>query len=512
MLKGHLSLLAFAFYSTQSLAVTTAPAPALATPAAKPVATPPKAPHLIEIQNKCSYPIQIGYSGPGIAWQLDPKTIPVNGSITLDSPIDLIDKDRPGLVFSAFSNCKKGDLRVDSCQIGNANYGTLFEISWFKDPSKQGVYDISAVNGFNFPISVAPVKSTKDAKTTNCIPIDSQGLDVNDCPAPEDLSLGLGKDAMLDKKACVFKNAINDKATKVSGQVFLTDAKGAKTLIGCQSPRTVSYLLQPRTSTSRGGYPLYTCDYDDPNFTVPSCYKAKKPAQGKRTADQYMKDLQHDWCAESGVATSSSYVKWIRTKNPYVYSYPSDDFDLGDGRHVGYGCSSDTKKYVVTIGPSCPGTGGSITPPPVNPPVTPPVVPPVTPPVKPPVIPPVPPVTPPASKGGNVTNIPGATWSSDADGMSVCASKTQTAGRPVGSGSILHYTFTKYATDTSYDTPGQQNVVLVDQANATNTMCYKIPKSALRSHSAVYVFFTLLPDPALNTKWATIAVPLDFQK
>lgn len=241
-----------------------------------------------------------------------------------------------------------------NCKIGNGpGRDTLFE---FTIP---GIYDISAVDGYTFPMLV---KVPLDRQRNACQNIDATGLDVTKCPEKDDLS-------WIGPSGIPFTTEGRDKD---GNKIYIYDRTAFKPLITYDNNGMVNLHQVP-------GVPAQTLPLRDNNGTGPILACQSPRTVSLDQANPYVKDKNPDvaaWYSCSGMLAelahecglgpnhTTNYYKTIRQAASRVYAFPYDDSLNGVGNNQ---CEPDTNYTVIIGNPdnanACPNIG-QVTPPP----------------------------------------------------------------------------------------------------------------------------------------------------
>jgi|GEM_PF-4847388 len=290
--------------------------------------------------NKCNYPVWIKDLAKG---QISSNNIMLNPQ---SASVKDYSKDYGSSLGNYMMWFAAGcDSNGSNCMIGNINNNeTLFEIT------VPGIYDVSAVNGYTFPVSV-----NVDKPQGKCQNIDGSKLNLDKCPVSEDLgSIGpsVAPYAASNNVAGFLSTISYGPETYYNGSKLIdmvhlhhisvpplnpriTDS--SQHIIGCKSPRTLAF-----AQTNQDVIDWYAC------------------AGILGPQDQVCGD---------GPNYTTNYFKEIKVDTTNVYTFPYDDALDGVGSNQ---CSDPTTNYTVVIGnpdnpDACPNTGSSVTPPPPPP-------------------------------------------------------------------------------------------------------------------------------------------------
>lgn len=217
----------------------------------------------ITFTNKCTYTVWPGTLTSAQKPQLS-KTgfeLPAGQSDSVDIPSPWEGRfwgrtrcsSDSGKFTCATADCGSGQVGCNGA--GAVPPATLAELR-AEANGGQDFYDISNVDGFNVPMSIAPVGGTGDCKPSSC-PANINAV----CPA--ELQMKNGNDVVACKSACV---AFNEPKYCCTGE-FNSPEKCTRTqysdIFENQCPQAYSYAYDDKSST-------FTC-FNGPDYTITFC-------------------------------------------------------------------------------------------------------------------------------------------------------------------------------------------------------------------------------------------------
>jgi len=337
---------------------------------------------LVHIVNHCKYPI----------WLYDPNS----SKLLSETPIqpqkvvgfynnpdkNALPKKAIQVVAGNAIGASSGDCssatHAGQCTLGWGNQGSLFEFTYDTSLTLAGNYDISLVNGFDFPLSVAP---STIHPAQNCESVTTGTLDVRNCANYLNYQENTSCNGPTSNNCTRQAIYPNDSTTLFSGGLLCHPVPTGEQKTGCRSPRTMAldYLFKYKDNTNTyhgtnpqcpGGAPItmpeiqapelsgFTCVNDTPFYTTEQCLPPGTWPNFKHTSSSPLVTVTVP-TPNIPNSVDNSWYKFIKYEGSNirdVYAFPIDDYySTQKGFPSVVKTCNENTQFSLHIGPINPG-------------------------------------------------------------------------------------------------------------------------------------------------------------